>query len=80
MVKGALKLITIPMAKKPCEACAKGKMPSCSFSPSELCTMKPFQIIHLDIKDMIKQSFNGYHYILTIFDDFMFHTWSFNLK
>jgi len=29
---------------------------------------------------MIKRSFNGYHYILTILDDFMSHTWSFNLK
>jgi len=34
MVKGAPKLITIPMAKKPCEACVKGQMPSCSFPPS----------------------------------------------
>jgi len=31
MVKGAPKLITIPTAKKPCEACVKGKMPSHSF-------------------------------------------------
>jgi len=36
MVKGAPKLITISTAKKPCEACAKGKMPSCSFLPSVL--------------------------------------------
>jgi len=54
MVKGAPKLITIPSAKKPCEACAKRKMPSCSFPPSLLCTMKPFQIVHSDLKDMIK--------------------------
>jgi len=80
IVKGAPKLITIPMAKKPCEACAKGKMPSHSFPPSELCAMKPFQIIHSDINDMIKQSFNGYHYVLTILDDFTSHAWSFNLK
>jgi len=31
MVKEAPKLITIPLAKKPCEACAKGKMPLHSF-------------------------------------------------
>ena len=31
MVKVTLKLITIPTAKKPCEACVKGKMSSCSF-------------------------------------------------
>jgi len=42
--------------------------------------MKPFQIIHSDIKDMIKRSFNGYHYVLTILDDFSSHAWSFNLK
>jgi len=80
MVKGAPKLITIPMAKKPCEACVKGKMPSCSFPPSVSRTMKPFQIVHLKLKDMIKSSFNGYHYILTVLDNFTFHTWSFNLK
>jgi len=80
IVKGAPKLITIPTAKKPCEACVKGKMPSCSFPPSVLRAMKPFQIVHLDLKDMIKRSFNGYHYILTVLDDFMSHTWSFNLK
>jgi len=80
MVKEALKLITIPTAKKPCEACAKGKMPSHSFSPSVLRAMKPFQIVHSDLKDMIKRSFNSYHYVLTILDDFTSHTWSFNLK
>jgi len=62
MVKGALKLITIPTAKKPCEACVKGKMPSHSFPPSVLWAMKPFQIVHSDLKDMIKRSFNSYHY------------------
>jgi len=80
MVKGAPKLITIPSAKKPCEACAKGKMPSCSFPPSSLRAKKPFQIVHSDLKDMIKRSFNGYHYVLTILDDFTSHAWSFNLK
>ena len=29
---------------------------------------------------MIKQSFNGYHYVLMILDDFTFHAWPFNLK
>jgi len=76
MVKG----ISIPTAKKPCEACAKGKMPSCSFPPSVSQAVKPFQIVHSDLKDMIKRSFNGYHYILTVLDDFTSHTWSFNLK
>jgi len=80
MVKGAPKLITIPSAKKPCEACAKGKMPSRSFPPSSSRATKPFQIVHLDLKDVIKRSFNGYHYVLTVFDDFTSHTWSFNLK
>jgi len=73
MVKEAPKLITIPMAKKPCEACAKGKMPSRSFPPSVSQAMKPFQIVHSDLKDMIKRSFNSYYYILTVLDDFMFH-------
>ena len=68
------------MAKKPCEACAKGKIPSHSFPPSVSQAMKPFQIVHSDLKDMIKRSFNGYHYVLTILDDFTSHTWSFNLK
>jgi len=68
------------MAKKPCKACVKGKMPSCSFLPSVSRAIKPFQIIHLDIKDMIKWSVNGYHYVLTVLDDFTFHAWSFNLK
>jgi len=54
MVKGAPKLITIPSAKKPCEACAKGKMPLCPFSPSLSCAMESFQIVHSDLKDMIK--------------------------
>jgi len=80
IVKGAPKLITIPMAKKPCEACAKGKMPSRSFPLSVSRATKPFQIVHSDLKDMIKRSFNSYHYILTILDDFTSHAWSFNLK
>jgi len=80
MVKGAPKLITIPSAKKPCEAYAKGKMLSHSFPPSSSGATKPFQIVHSDLKDMIKRSFNDYHYILTVLDDFTFHTWSFNLK
>jgi len=54
MVKGAPKLITIPSAKKPCEACAKGKMPLCSFPPSSSRAIKPFQIVHSYLKDMIK--------------------------
>ena len=80
MVKGAPKLITIPMAKKPYEACAKGKMPSRSFPPSVSQATKPFQIVYSDLKDMIKRSFNGYYYVLTVLDDFTSHTWSFNLK
>jgi len=80
IVKEAPKIITIPMAKKPCEACAKGKMPSCSFPSSVSRAMKPFQIVHSDLKDMIKRSFNGYYYVLTILDDFTSHAWSFNLK
>jgi len=80
MVKGAPKLITIPTAKKPCEACAKGKMPSRSFPPSVSRAMKPFQIVHSDLKDIIKRSFNGYHYVLTILDDFTSDAWLFNLK
>jgi len=80
IVKGAPKLITIPTAKKPCEACAKGKMPSHSFSPSVSRAMKPFQIVHSDLKNIIKRSFNGYHYVLTVLDNFTFHTWFFNLK
>jgi len=80
MVKWAPKLITIPMAKKPCEACAKEKMPLCSFPPSVSQATKPIQIVHSDLKDMIKRSFNSYHYVLTVLDDFMSHAWSFNLK
>jgi len=53
MVKGAPKLITIPLAKKPYEACAKEKMPSRSFSPSLLHAMKPFQIVHSDLMAII---------------------------
>jgi len=55
-------------------------MPLCSFPPSVSHTMKPFQIIHSDLKDMIKWLFNGYHYVLIVLDDFTFHAWSFNLK
>jgi len=80
MVKEAPKLITIPMVKKPYEACAKGKMPLCSFPPSVSRATKPFQIVHSDLKDMIKRSFNGYYYVFTILDDFISYTWSFNLK
>jgi len=80
IVKGTLKLITISMAKKPCEACVKGKMPSCSFSPSVLQVTKPFQIVQSDLKDMIKRSFNSYYYVLTVLDKFTSQTWSFNLK
>jgi len=80
MVKWTPKLITIPIAKKPCEACVKGKMPSHSFPPSVLQAMEPFQIVHSDLKDMIKRSFSSYHYILTVLDDFTSHAWSFNLK
>jgi len=69
MVEGAPKLITIPTAKKSCEACVKGKMPSRSFPPSVSRAMKPFQIVHSDLKDMIKRLFNGYHYVLTVLDD-----------
>jgi len=79
-VKGAPKLITIPMAKKPRKACAKEKKPSRSFPPSVSRATRPFQIVHLDLKDMIKRSFNGYYYVLTILDDFTSYAWSFNLK
>jgi len=42
MVKGVPKLITIPSAKKPCEACAKGKMLSHSFPPIIIACNKAF--------------------------------------
>ena len=80
VVKEAPKSIMIPSANKPCEACAKGKVPSCSFPPLLSQATKPFQMLHLDIKDIIKQSYNGYYYILTILNNYLFHAWSFSLK
>ena len=31
--------------------------------------MKPFQLLHSDVKDMIKRSYNGYFYVLTVLDN-----------
>ena len=37
-------------------------------------------MLHSDVKDIIKWSYNGYHYVLTILDDYSSHAWSFSLK
>ncbi|KAL0386160.1 UNVERIFIED_CONTAM: Copia protein [Sesamum radiatum] len=61
-----------------CSVCPLAKQSRASFPLSDSCTLKPFELIHVDIWGPYKQSsLSGCHYVLTIVDDFSRVTWTY---
>ena len=65
-----LKEITI------CPGCVKGKMLACTYHLDSHHASKPFELIYSDIKSFPILSYHKYWYIITFFNDFIFHGWS----
>ena len=50
------------------------------FPASDQRSAKPFDKIHMDLKEMPVQSYHSYNYFLIIFDNATSHGWTINLK
>jgi hypothetical protein len=61
-----------------CLICLLAKQSRLPFSPSVISSIKPFKIIHCDIRGCYRHpSFSGAYYFFTIVDDYTCFTWIF---
>ena len=74
-VKGFPQNLEIPKETTPCPGCAKGKMPSRSFPPSQSRASRPFELIHSDLKEFPVLSYHKHKYFISFLDDFTSHAW-----
>ena len=72
--------ITFTHEEHICPGCAEGKMTRSVFPASDQRSAKPFDKIHMDLKEMPVHLYHGYNYFLIIFDDATSHGWTVNLK
>lgn len=60
-----------------CDVCPKARQHRLPFPRSTICTSHPFELIHLDLWGPYHTpTYNGYHYFLTIVDDYSRTTWT----
>ena len=65
--------ITYPKNDPVCKGCAEGKMPSQAFPKSDSQATKPFEKIHMDLKNMPVVSYHKYKYFIVFYDNFTSH-------
>ena len=58
-----------------CPGCAKGKLPNKKFPPTEQCTTRTFELIHLDLKSFPIESYHFHRYIIMFFNDYLSMAW-----
>jgi hypothetical protein len=63
-----------------CDGCEHGKMTQHSFPPNDTHALRPFEVIHSDLKTYPINSIHNYKYVMTFFDDHSSHTWHTFLK
>jgi hypothetical protein len=63
-----------------CDRCEQGKMTQHSFPPNETCALRPFKVIHSDLKTYPINSIHNYKYVMTFFNDHSSHAWHTFLK
>jgi len=63
-----------------CPGCAKGKMKSQSFLESQSHATRLFELIHLDLKSLLVESYHRFKYFIVFIDDKSLHMWTANLR
>jgi transposase InsO family protein len=63
-----------------CDRCEQGKMTQRSFPPNDTRALRPFEVIHSDLKTYPINSVHNFKYVMTFFDDHSSHAWHTFLK
>jgi len=63
-----------------CPGCAKGKMKSRSFLESQSHATRLFELIHLDLRSLLVESYHRFKYFIVFIDDKFSHMWTANLR
>ena len=63
-----------------CRGCAEAKMHLPTFEDSPSCSSRPFELVHLDLKELPTISYHHYKWFITFFDDFTSYSWVTFLK
>jgi len=58
-----------------CIGCLKGKMKAQTYKESNKRATRPFELVHMDLKEYPSLSYNKYKYILVVVDDFSSYIW-----
>ena len=66
----------IPENSTICPGCTKGKQPQQSFPPTSVRTKYAFELIHMDIKSFLTESYHKYKYLIIFLDDFTSMAWT----
>ena len=59
-----------------CSGCAYGKMPNHTFSLNPVHAKKAFELIHLDLKSFLMDSYWKYKYLIVFIDDYIGFAWT----
>jgi len=63
-----------------CPGCAQGKMKSRSFQESQSHATRLFELIHLDLKSLLVESYHQFKYFIVFIDNESSHMWTSNLR
>ena len=67
--------VTIPSVEPVCPGCQLGKQPNHLFAANETRAMKPFELVHLDLKSFETESYHRSRYIIVFYDDYTSMGW-----
>ena len=68
--------VTFPEKDPICPGCTYDKMPNCTFSPNPVHAKKAFELIHLDLKSFLMDSYWKYKYLIVFIDDYTKFAWT----
>jgi len=67
--------VTIPHVEPVCPGCQLGKQPNYSFAVNGSRAMKPFELVHSDLKSFETESYHRSRFIIIFYDNYISMGW-----
>ena len=67
--------VYIPSNEPVCSGCQLGKQPHHPFTHNEMHAMKPFELVHSDLKSFPVESYHKFKYAIIFYDDYTSMCW-----
>jgi len=67
--------MTILPVEPICPGCQLGKQPNHPFAANETRAMKPFELVHSDLKSFETESYHRSRYVIIFYDDYTSMGW-----